>query len=172
MNLARALAPKLSVRGVSFGSIMGLAQECSELAEVRDSSKRELTEAVKPLGFVLKRPVVHDQETNNVKESRIHFYSEYGLTLNCSQNKVVYFYWTSFSDNNFKRQVWSKKEHVQSLETAMSMLDSIYLQQFQKKESREFSLCELGCPITSFSISSLKFAIVWLITLKTKMSNL
>ena len=60
MSLARVLTPLLSVRRASFSSIASLALQCSELSEVRDSSRKELTEAVKLLGFILKKPVVHD----------------------------------------------------------------------------------------------------------------
>ena len=62
--------------------------------------------AIKEKGICMKKVVERIGETSSLKESRIWFYAEVAKFICKSYQKLIFFGWTSFGQNEFKKHVW------------------------------------------------------------------
>lgn len=109
LQLLRALEDNLQNGQQTFGTVKQLYQRLRENYDIGEFSICMLYRVIREKGFRYKRIVVRQNENDQTKEGRIVFLQKYVRFLNENSTKVIYFDWTSFSSDNFKKRMWSQK---------------------------------------------------------------
>ena len=91
-----------------FGSVKGLGLTVAGGDGVRRMAPVRAWRILRGLGYRFKQPVVHVNESDEVKEARIMFYEQYLEVVDSRDWLTVYFDWSAFGVGSFKRRLWGR----------------------------------------------------------------